>query len=185
VLLIQASFLVELLHLALDDLLDDLLGLAGGACLGAINLALLFEHLWGHIFAADIAGIDGGDMHGHVVAKILEGLGTGDEIAFAINFDDHADFSARMNVVPDQPLGGFAGSFFGSGCLAFFAEDFDGLLEKLLGGRRLTQLGCGLNQGGTAIAEPGVGSLAKFLYELSWNFHDWFACTHPFCSSKL
>jgi len=46
-------------------------------------------------------------------------------------------------------------------------------------------LGRRLNQSGTAIAEPGVGSLAKFLYKLSWNFHDWFACAHPFCSSKL
>src|SRR5215469_16283242 len=185
VLLIEARFFIELLHLALDDLLDDLLWLPSGARLGAVNLAFLLQHFRSHISSADVAGIDGGDVHGHVMAKILEGFGSRDEVALAIDLDDHADLPARMNVVSDQTLCGFARGPLGSGRLAFFAENFDRLLEEVLGARRIPQMGRCVNESCAAIAEPGVGSLPKFLYELGWNFHDWFACTHPFLSDFL
>jgi hypothetical protein len=119
------------------------------------------------------------------VAKILEGLGSRDEIALAVDFDDHADFPAGVDVMSDQALRGFAGGFLGGGRLAFLAEDFDRLLEQVLGARQIPQLGGCVNESRTAVAETGVSSLSKFLYELGWNFHDWFACTHPFLSGLL
>ncbi len=106
------------------------------------------------------------------MAKLLESFGAGHEIAFAVDFDDHADFSAGMNVVADEALGGLARGFLGRGGLTLLAQDVDGLLD----------VGIGLDERGAAIAEAGVGPLPEFLHELGWNFHDGFACTHPFLS---
>jgi hypothetical protein len=175
VLFVEAGFLVELFHFASDDFLDDLLGLAGGASLGQIDFAFAVEHFRSDVFAAHVARIDSGDVHGDVVAKLLEGIGARDEIAFAIDFDDHADFSASMNIVADEAFGGFARGFLGRGGLTLFAEDVDGLLDVT----------AGFDQGSTTIAEPRVGEFSEFFYELGWNVHDWLRCTHPFFSFSL
>ena len=96
--------------------------------------------------------------------ELLEGFGARDEIAFAVDFDDHADLSAGMNVVADQAFGGFARGLLGRGGLALLAQDVDGLFDVAIG----------LDKRGAAIAEAGVGPLSEFLHELCWNFHDWF-----------
>jgi hypothetical protein len=77
--------------------------------------------------------------------------------------------------VPNQAFGSFAGGFLGSGGLALLAQDVNSLVEVAIG----------LDESSPAIAEAGVRSLPKFLYELSWDFHDWLVCAHPFISSKL
>src|SRR5208337_5675824 len=101
----------------------------------------------------------------------------GHKIAFAIDFDDHADLPASMNVVADEALAGFARGFLGGGCLALLAQDVHGLGNVAIG----------FDQGGAAIAEAGIRKFSKFLHELSWNIHDGFRCTHPFSvlSSKF
>ncbi len=148
VLFVQAALFVELFHLTGDDLLNDGLGLAGGACLSAIDLALALEHFRGYVFAANVARINGSDVHGHVVAKLFEGLGAGNEIALAVNFDDNADFAAGMNIMADQAFGGFARSFLGGGSLTLLAQNVDGLFDVAVG----------FDERGAAIAETGVGA---------------------------
>jgi hypothetical protein len=170
VLFLEAALLVELFHFALDDFLDDLFGLAGGAGLRGVDFALAFEHFGSDVLAADVTGIDGGNVHGEVVTKALESFGARDEVAFTIELDDHADFSAGMNVVSDETFGGFARSLFGRGGLTFFAQDVDGLFD----------VAAGFDEGGAAIAEAGIGAFTKFLYELGWDIHDWFAGAHPY-----
>src|SRR5215469_12376660 len=174
VLLVEAGLLVELFHLALDNLLDDGLWLPGSAGLRGIDFALLFEHFGRDVFAADVARVYGSDVHGDVVTELLEGFGAGHEIAFAIDLDDYADFSASMDVVADETLGGFARGLLGRRGLAFFAKNLDGLFDQLLVIDQIPKLGSGFDQGGTAIAEAGVGEFAEFLDELGWDFHDWF-----------
>jgi hypothetical protein len=108
--------------------------------------------------------INRGDVHGHIVAEQLEGIGAGHEIAFAIDFDDHADFAAGMNVVADEAFGGFARGLFGRGGLAFLAKDVNGLLN----------VAGGFHQSGAAITETSGREFSQFLDELGWNFHNWF-----------
>ncbi len=162
-LFVEASLLVELLHLASDDLLDDGVRLAGGARLGGVNFPFALEHLGRHVFPANVARVNGGDVHGHVVAKLFERIRARDEIAFAIDFDDHADFAAGMNIVADQAFGGFARGLLGRGGLALFAQDLDSLLNEFLVVGRITQLGGRLDKRGAAITEASVRKLSQFL----------------------
>src|SRR5271157_3749778 len=53
-LLIQADLLVELAHLAFDDLLDHRSRLAGLGSLGAVDVLLFFEGVGTHVFLADV-----------------------------------------------------------------------------------------------------------------------------------
>ena len=126
VLFVEAVFLVELFHLAVDDFFDDRLGLAGGAGLRLVDFALAVENFLRDVLAADEARIERGNVHGHVVAQALEIFGARDEIGFAIDFDHHADFSAGVNVVADQAFGGLARRLLLRGGLPLLAQDVDG-----------------------------------------------------------
>src|SRR5437879_8878733 len=75
VLLVQTRFLVKLLHLSGDALLDHPRRLAGRAGLLAVDLALAFEDLRGDFFAAQKAGVERGDVHAEVGAQALELVG--------------------------------------------------------------------------------------------------------------
>src|ERR1700719_2206075 len=144
-LFVEASLLIELLHLTGDDFLDDGVRLSGGARLSGVNFAFFLKHLRRHVFPPNVARVNRGDVHGHVVAELPEGVGAGHEIAFAVDLDDHADFSAGVNIVPDQAFGGFARGLLGSGGLALLAQDLDSLLDEFLVVGRITQLGGGLD----------------------------------------
>ncbi len=174
VLFVEAALLVELLHLAGDDLLNNGVRLPGSARLRSVNLAFALEHFGRHVFPANVARINRGDMHGHVVAKLLKRIGARHEIAFAIDFHDHADFSAGMNVVADQSFGGFARGLLGRRGLAPLAQDLDSLLYEFLVVSRITQLDGGLDKRGAAITESSVREFSQFLDELGWDFHNWF-----------
>src|SRR5215207_7255009 len=56
----QDDLLVVVLELALDNLLDDLLGLALG--LAGVDLPLLLDDVLGHLLAPDVAGVGDGDV---------------------------------------------------------------------------------------------------------------------------
>ena len=107
-------------------------------------------------------------MHGDVVAKLLEGFGAGDEIGLAIDFDEHANLAAGVNVTADQTFAGFALGLFGGGSLALFAEDVDGLLD----------IAGGFNQRGAAIGKARVGTVAQLFYELWRKFPSAGLCAH-------
>src|SRR5689334_11368651 len=106
----QADLLVELAHLAFDDLLDDWRGLAGCRGLGAIDFLFALHVLGGDILFADVAGIGRSDVHRDVLEQLLKILGAGDKVGFAIQFDEHADLAAGVNVGADRALIGRASS---------------------------------------------------------------------------
>ena len=61
-------------------------------------------------------------MHGHVVAKLLEFIGARHEIGFAIDFHEHADLSAGVNVIAHQTFAGLPLRFLCRRGLALFAQ---------------------------------------------------------------
>jgi len=95
-------------------------------------------------------------VHGHIVAKLLKRIGAGHEIAFAIDFHDHADFSRGMNVVADQSSEASRVAFLAAAALAPLAQDLDSLLYEFLVVSRITQLDGGLDQRGAAITESSI-----------------------------
>src|ERR1700730_5792283 len=150
VLFVEAILLVELFHLPVDDPLDDLLRLSGGLGLLAIDVALFRQHLRGDLFTAQVPRIDRRDVHGDVVTQLLERFGARHEVGLAIDFHDHADFSAGVNVMADEPLGRLTLRFLGGSGLAFFPQDIDGLFD--VAGR--------FHQRRAAIAETRAGAFA-------------------------
>src|SRR5580704_10402533 len=170
VLLVEAILLIELLHLSGDNALDNRLGLAGGLCLILVDLALTLEHLGRDFFAAQIARIDRGDVHRHVVAKLLESFRARDEVRLAVDFDDHADFATSMDVVADETFRRLALRLLGGRRLSLLAKDVDRLLD----------VGARLHERGAAIRETGSGPFAQFFHEVRWYLHGLRLCTHPF-----
>src|SRR5271163_1714671 len=71
VLFVEAVFLVEFFHFAGGDFVHDGFGFAGGQGLGFVDFAFLLQHFGRDFFAADIARIQRGDVHGDVVGKLL------------------------------------------------------------------------------------------------------------------
>ena len=179
VLLVEAILFVEFFHFAGGDFVHDGFGLAGGQRLGFIDFALFLQHFGRYFFAADIARIERGDVHGDIVRKLLEGVGAGHKVGFAIDFHQHADFSAGVNVAADQAFAGFARGFLGRRGLPLFAQDADGFFEVPIR----------FHERGATIREAGVGALAQLLYQLRWNIHGTFVwsglCAHCFVSSRL
>ena len=104
--------------------------------------------------------------------KLLESFGARDEVGFAVDFHQHTDFSAGVDVAADESFRRFARGFLGGGRLALFAKHGDGFFD----------VSAGFNQSRTAIVETRVGAVPQFLYELGWNFHGCIRCTHPFLS---
>ncbi len=58
----------------------------------------------GDVFPADELRIGGGDLHGDIVHQTLKILGARDEIGLAVDFDQHAQLGARVNVAADDAL---------------------------------------------------------------------------------
>ena len=150
-LLVEADLLVELAHLAFDDLLDHVGGLAGGGGLRAVDVLLLLECFGSDIFLADELGVAGGDVHGDVVHQFLEVVGAGDEVALAVDLDQHADLAAGVDVAGDRAFAGGAGGLLGGHGHAALAEHDDGLLHVALG----------LDQGVLAIHHGSAGLVAE------------------------
>ena len=60
--------------------------------------------------------------------KAAKIVGAGDEIGFAVDFDQHADLAAGVDVSVNQAFGGDAARLLGRGREAALAQDFDGFL---------------------------------------------------------
>src|SRR5437667_7833235 len=176
VLFVESILLVELLHFARDDFLDDLLRLAGSQRLRPIDFALLLEHVRGDFLAPHIARIERGDVHGDVVRKLLKCFRARHEVRLAVQLHDHADLSASVDVAAHQAFAGFARSFLGCSCLALLAQNADGFFDVAIG----------FDERGAAITEARVGPFPQFLDELGRNLHGRLLCTHSSfpCSLK-
>src|SRR5438128_2965183 len=103
-LLEQARLGKELLELAFDDLVEDLLRLLLVGHLLAVDLALLLEHVAGDVLARDVGGVARRHLHREVLHELLEGIGPRDEVTLAVDLDDHAELGAGVNVRADDPL---------------------------------------------------------------------------------
>ena len=119
----QAHLRVVALELALDDLVDHVGGLARTGELGAIDLALLLEHLGGNVLALDVDRARGRDVHGDFLRQRLEVRRPRDEVGFAVHFDQHRDLAAKVHVVPDDPVLGDAAGALGGLRQAFLSQD--------------------------------------------------------------
>src|SRR5882724_10460599 len=103
-LFVQADLLVELAQPPLNDLVDDLLGLAFGQRPGALYVFLFLQRRGRHVLLADKLRVGGRDMHGEVVHQALEIVGARHEIRFTVHFHQHAELAAMVNIAADQPL---------------------------------------------------------------------------------
>src|SRR5215218_2549200 len=132
----QHDLLVEAVELALDDLLHDVGRLALG--LGGVDLALLLEHVVGHVLAAQVRRVGDGDVQGDLVGESLELVGLGDEVGLAVELDEHAELGGQVRVrgvqvgVDDALGGAVAGPLLDAG-LAGLAQDLLGPLEVAVG----------------------------------------------------
>src|SRR5271157_979583 len=131
-LLVEADLLVELAHLAFDNLLDHRCGLAALRGLRAIDVLFLLEIFRSDVFLADKLGIAGSDVHGDVVYQALEVVGAGHEIALAVYFHQHADLASGVDVAGDRAFTGDAGGLLGSGRHTLLAKDNDGAFHVAL-----------------------------------------------------
>src|SRR6185437_13429848 len=98
---------------AFEHLLDDVRGLAAGGGLGTVDVLLAEKVFFGDVFAANVAGIGGSDMHGDIAEQLLEVIGAGDEVGLAVELDEDADLTASMNVGAHSSLIGGAGGLLG------------------------------------------------------------------------
>ena len=74
----------------------------------------------GHVFLANELRVDGGNVHGDVVDKVLEVRRARHEIAFAVHFQQHADLSAGVDIAGDAAFTGSAGRLLGCRCHSLF-----------------------------------------------------------------
>ena len=65
----------------------------------------------GMSFALHVRGLGSGDLQGQVIDEGLEFFVPGHEVRFTVDFDEHADFAAHMNIGVNQPLVGFPAGF--------------------------------------------------------------------------
>src|SRR6267378_5153283 len=175
VLFVEAIFLVELLHLPVDDLLDDRLRFARRQRLRLVDIAFFFEHLRRHFFAPHVPRIERRDMHRDVMRKLLVRFRARHEIRLAIQLYEHADFPAGVDVAAHQALAGFALRLLCRGRLALLAQDADGFLN----------VAARFHERRAAVTEARVGPLAQFFHELCWDLHSWLLCTHLFLFALL
>src|ERR1019366_5039097 len=165
-LLKQAHFLVELGHLAFDDLLDHRSGLARGGSLRAIDVLLFFKGFRSHVLFTDELRIAGSDVHRDVVRQLLELRSARDEIALAIHFHEDADLAARVDVAHYRAFAGGAARLLCCRCHALLAQYDDGVFHVALG----------FGKGVLAIHHRGAGLLTKLFYLCCTDIHG--GCAH-------
>ena len=121
---------------------------------GAGDFLLFFEHVRRHIFPAEILRIGRRDVHGEIVHQFLEIVGARHEIRFAVDFHQHAELAAGVDVAADQALlGGARGLLAGRRDAVLAQHDF-GFADVALG----------FHQGLLALHHAGAGTLAEFFY---------------------
>ena len=167
-LFVEAILLIELLHFAVHDFLDHRFRLACGTRLFPVDLALVVEDFRRNFFPPHITRIERRDVHRQIVAQLLEIVGAGHEIGFAIHFHHHADFSAGVNVVADQSFAGFALRLLLRRGLALAPQNIDGALDVAFG----------FHQRVAAIVKTGARAFAQVLYELRGYINLFRVCRH-------
>jgi hypothetical protein len=112
------------------------------------------------------------------VAQALKIVGASDEIAFAVHFHQHTDFSTGVNVATDQTFRGGSLSLLLRSCLALLAQDIDGLVD----------VAARFGQGVAARGEACARAVAQVLHKLRRNIRFSRCCgfgSHGFTQSFL
>src|ERR1044071_3941062 len=104
-LLHEAHLGVELVELAIHDLVHDRGRFALVLHLLGVDRALARDALGGHVFAPHVVGARRRGLHGEVLAERLEVVRARDEVGLAVHLDEHAD-PAVVHVGLDATLGG-------------------------------------------------------------------------------
>ena len=114
-------------------------------------ISFLFERRRRHVFLADELRIGGGDVHRDVAHQFLKIVGAGHEIGLAVDFHQHAQLRAGMDVGTDQALlRGARGLLAGGRDAALAQHDF-----------RFGQVALGFGQSALALHHSGAGALAE------------------------
>ena len=108
-------------------------------------------------------------MHRHVVAQALKISGARNEVALAIHFHQHANFSAGVDVVAHQSFGSSALRFLCRCGLSFLAQDADGLFDVAFR----------FKQRFSTSGETRAGAVAQLFHELGRNVRI-ASCSHRF-----
>src|SRR6188474_2891331 len=157
----QGDFLAPLGELALDDLLDHVVGLAFVASLlledPLLGLALLRRDL----LDRHVLGSRRRDVQGNLVGEGPEVLVAGDEVGLALHFDHRPDLVVGVDVGGDDPLARAAPFALGGRRLPLHPQDLDSTLRVPvgLGKRRL------------AVHHRGPGPIPQRLHIGSRNAH--------------
>src|SRR5436190_3302721 len=142
-------------ELAVDDPLDDGVGLSLLARLRLEHEALGLPDLLGDLIRGHVRGRRRrpGDVDRHLPGELLKLVAPGDEIGLALHLDQHPHLSRGVDVRGDDALAGGPAASLGSRRLALDAEDLDRLLD----------VAAGLGERRLAVHDPGAGALAKRL----------------------
>jgi hypothetical protein len=102
----QNVFFVIFAEATFDDFVQNVFGFVGVFrivfnCSSKISRSLSSSSA--ELLRVDITRVNGGNVHRHVFDELLKFFAARDEIAFAVDFDHHADFSAHMNIRADAP----------------------------------------------------------------------------------
>jgi hypothetical protein len=81
------------------------------------------------IFLAQELRICRGHLHCEILDEVLEVIGAGDEIGFAVHLDEYAELGARMNIRSDDALTRDARGLLRGGSDAMLAQDDLGFSE--------------------------------------------------------
>ena len=104
-LLEEAAFGEELADLALEDVFDDVRGLAFGDEAGAEDVEFVVHDGLRDVLAGKSLGRAGGDVQGEVLDEFLEAVGAGGFRLGGADFDEHADLATEVDVGGDDTAG--------------------------------------------------------------------------------
>src|SRR5689334_8501588 len=129
----QRHFARPLVELALDDLLDHVVGLAFFARLLFEDLFFRLAFLGGNFLGRDVLRRGRRRVQGDLVGEDLELLVAGDEIGLALDFDHRPDLVVGVDIGGDDALAGAAAFALGGRGLALDAQQLDRALDVLVG----------------------------------------------------
>src|SRR3954470_10686996 len=157
----QAHFLVELRPLAFDDFLDNLRSFASRRSLRAVDFLLALVVLRRDILTADVLRIGCCDVHRDVVQQLFEIVSAGNEVALAIELEQHSDLAASMDIARHRPFICASRSFLASRGYPLLAQN----------NHRLLDVAVRLGKSILAVANGGAGLVAQLFNHLCVNVH--------------
>src|SRR6266436_5740816 len=150
-LLVETDLLIEFAHAALDDFVGHLLRFALGDDAGALDILLPFDRRRSDVLFAHELRIGRGDVHRQIVHQLLEVVGAGHEVGFAVDLHHHAELAAMVDISPDESLLCHTAALLsGRGDAALAQHDF-----------RLAKVAIGFFQSALALHHTGAGALAQ------------------------